>query len=206
MRTRRATGGAGGLAVVVLAVVACATGGIVWWYTRETKPVEGPTLLISGDTAGWITPCGCTSNQSGGLLRRGSYLNELRKKGDVIYLDAGGAAGGNSAYQKVKFEAILAGEIEMGGSAHNLGKVELAMGAEYLRELAGRMHVPFISDNARDAGGKRVIEKRQIVSVGSNFRIGIIGVVSPKYASAGIAIDNPRQAILDAAGAMKAQC
>src|ERR1700745_4371010 len=29
-------------------------------------------LVVSGDTAGWIVPCGCTSNQSGGLLRRGS--------------------------------------------------------------------------------------------------------------------------------------
>src|SRR2546421_5097017 len=100
---------------------------------------------------------------------------------------------------------MLAGEMAMAVSAHNLGKVEVAMGADYLRELEGRMHVPFISDYMRDASGKRVIEKRQIVSVGKNFRIGIIGVVSARYASAGITIDDPRQAILDAAGAMKAQ-
>src|SRR3954465_14300983 len=114
MKIRQAMGGAGLLAVVVLAIVALATGALVWWHTREQRPVEGPTLIISGDTAGWITPCGCTSNQSGGLLRRATYLADLGKKGSVIYLDAGGAAGGDSPYQKVKFEAILAGEMEMG--------------------------------------------------------------------------------------------
>ena len=35
------------------------------------------TVVVSGDTAGWIVPCGCTSNQSGGLPRRATYLAEL---------------------------------------------------------------------------------------------------------------------------------
>src|SRR5437762_5674160 len=163
-------------------------------------------LVVSGDTAGWITPCGCTSNQSGGLLRRATYLAELGKKGSVIYLDAGGAAGGNSPYQKVKFEAILAGELEMGISAHNLGKAEVAFGADYLREVAARMRVPFISDNVRDSAGKRVVEDRIVQSGGNNFHIGLIGVVSPRFATAGITIDDPRQSILDAVVALKGQC
>ena len=79
-------------------------------------------LVVSGDTAGWITPCGCASNQSGGLLRRGTYLANLGKTADVILADAGGAAGGTSDYHKVKFEAILAGERRMGLAAHNIGR------------------------------------------------------------------------------------
>src|SRR5688572_27328165 len=110
MRNPGRAGGAGGLAIVLLAIVACATAGIVWYYTRTKPPVDGPTIVISGDTAGWITPCGCASNQTGGLLRRGTYLADLRQKGEVIYLDAGGAAGGDSEYHRVKFEAILEGE------------------------------------------------------------------------------------------------
>jgi len=86
-------------------------------------------LVASGDTAGWITPCGCAINQSGGLLRRGSYLNEMRKGADVLYVDVGGAASGASEYHKVKFEAILMGEKRLNISAHNLGKSELALGA-----------------------------------------------------------------------------
>ena len=68
-------------------------------------------VVVSGDTAGWIVPCGCTSNQSGGLLRRGTYLQQLRSAGEVLYVDAGGAAAGTSAYDRAKFEAILQGEL-----------------------------------------------------------------------------------------------
>src|SRR3954451_704163 len=70
-------------------------------------------LVVSGDTASWLTPCGCTSNQSGGLLRRATYLKGLASDGStaVLYADAGGAPGGTSEYQRVKFEAILRGEL-----------------------------------------------------------------------------------------------
>src|SRR5688572_18323013 len=98
----------------------------------------GATVVVSGDTGGWITPCGCASNQSGGLLRRGTYLEGLKKGGEVMYLDAGGAAGGTSEYHREKFEAILKGEKLMGVAAHNLGKSELALGAGYLRDVQKR--------------------------------------------------------------------
>src|SRR5438093_12953258 len=80
-----------------------------WWAMKRPAPESGAgrpvTLVVSGDSAGWIVPCGCTSNQSGGLLRRGTFINNLRAHGDVILADAGGAPGGTSAYQRVKFEA-----------------------------------------------------------------------------------------------------
>src|SRR3954464_7456578 len=76
----------------------------------SAKPAK---LIVSGDTAGWLMPCGCTSNQSGGLLRRATYVNGLRATFDIILVDVGGAAGGDSEYHKVKFEAILAGEKQM---------------------------------------------------------------------------------------------
>src|SRR5438105_2896094 len=44
----------------------------------ENESSSGPvTLVVSGDTAGWILPCGCTSNQSGGLARRGTFIAQL---------------------------------------------------------------------------------------------------------------------------------
>src|SRR6478735_7732998 len=110
-------------------------------------------VVISGDTAGWLMPCGCTSNQSGGLLRRATYVNGLRATSDVILADAGGAAGGDSEYHKVKFEAILAGERQMGIAAHNIGRSEAAFGPAYLRDVSKRTSAPLISANVRDAGG-----------------------------------------------------
>jgi hypothetical protein len=189
---------------VVLAMLAITTAMLVWWHTRPVSTASGPMVVVSGDTDGWITS-GCTSKQSGGLARRGSYLADLREQGNVIYIDAGGAAGGTSEYHKVKFEAIVEGERAMQVAAHNLGKSELALGPQYIRLIASRMHFPFVSENTRDLAGKRLIENRRIVESGG-VRVGIIGVVSPLYATSEIVVDDPRQAVLDAAAAMKGQC
>src|SRR5258707_637767 len=86
MTDRSRNGGIGGLAVVVLAMLACTTALVVWWHTRQGAAVNGPIVVVSGDSAGWITS-GCTSRQSGGLARRASHLAELREQADVIYLD-----------------------------------------------------------------------------------------------------------------------
>jgi hypothetical protein len=155
------------------------------------------TLVVSGDTGGWLTPCGCASNQSGGLLRRGTYIDGLRKGGGrVVYLDAGGAAGGSSDYHKEKFEAILRGEKLMGIEAHNLGKAEVAFGAAYLRDLPKRVDVPLISANVRDEKGELVTRAYNTVTI-AGVRVLVVGVVSPKFAAAGLAVGDPRQAVLD---------
>ena len=159
---------------------------------------QGPeqvVLLVSGDTAGWIVPCGCTSNQSGGLLRRGSFVRRERQRAGAILVDVGGAAGGASAYDRAKFEAILQGELEMGMTAHNLGAGEARLGADYLREIGRRLKAPFVSCNLRDAEGRLVADALRIVNVGSR-RIALVGAISESFAGSGIAIDPPREAVL----------
>jgi hypothetical protein len=169
----------------------------------EPRPAadKSVALVVSGDTAGWITPCGCASNQSGGLLRRGSYLRSLRSSAPAIYVDAGGASGGTSDYHKVKFEAILAGEVLMGIAAHNIGRSEAAMGAEYLRHAARQSGVPFVSANARDRDGKPLFDAARIVEAGTR-RIAIVGVLDPAHASGDISVDDPRRAISTALAGM----
>src|SRR5262245_49325880 len=106
----------------VLALIVVVTG---WRIICPPVTSEKPlTIVVSGDTAGWIMPCGCSANQSGGLLRRATYLNQLSNDKDVLYVDAGGAASGTSAYYRVKFEAILRGELAMSVAAHNIGASE----------------------------------------------------------------------------------
>ena len=188
-RTRRLLA-AGALLVAVGVVVA--------WLLRpitDSFPERPLTLVVSGDTAGWIVPCGCTSNQSGGLLRRGSYLGRLRGESEVILADAGGAPGGTSPYHRAKFEAILRGELAMGLAAHNLGGPEAALGADYLRRVAAELGVPFVSANLRDATGALVAEPLRIVAhVGRP--VAIVGVLSRRFAAPGLQLDEPREAVL----------
>jgi hypothetical protein len=162
----------------------------------ETRPL---VLVVSGDTAGWIVPCGCTSNQSGGLPRRAACLAELRRRGEVVVADAGGAPGGKSAYDRFKFEAILQGEKAMGIDAHNVGAAEAALGADYLREAGRKWDIPFLSTNVLTAGvaaGDLLAPPVRIVARAGR-RLAILGVLSPRHAAPGLRIVPPREAVLD---------
>ena len=158
---------------------------------------HGFTVVVSGDTAGWIVPCGCTSNQSGGLPRRATYLAELAGGSELLVADVGGAAGGRSTYDRLKFEAILQGEQAMRVAAHNIGGSEAALGPDYLREVAQRLHVPFVSTNVVAEDGQPLAEPLRSVAAGGRS-VAILGVLSPKYAAAGLRVDPPREAVLQA--------
>src|SRR5689334_483004 len=73
-------------------------------HHESRTPTMGLLLIISGDTNGRIAPCGCASGQLGGLARRGTYLRDAQRRAEVVYADAGGAAGGTSEYRRVQFE------------------------------------------------------------------------------------------------------
>ncbi len=142
-------------------------------------------------------PCGCTSNQSGGLPRRATYLAELAAGSELIVADVGGAAAGKSAYDRLKFEAILQGELAMGIAAHNLGASEAALGPDYLREVARRLHVPFVSTNVLLNEGQPLVEPLRIVQAAGRS-VAVLGVLSPKFTIDRLRIASPREAILQA--------
>ena len=191
-----------GARIVVAIGLAFVAAGAAWGIWRLTRPAPQPAtsksvmLLVSGDTGGWIVPCGCASNQSGGLPRRGTHLDNLRKQAAVLVVDVGGAPGGDSPYHRVKFEAILRGELAMGMAAHNLGGPEVALGADYLRELAARLKAPFISANVRDSKGELVAPGAHVQTI-EGRRIAVVGVVSRKYSGPGLTVDDPREALLN---------
>ena len=161
-------------------------------------------LVVTADTAGWIVPCGCTANQSGGLLRRGTYLAGLRRSADVLCVDAGGATVGNSPYQLAKLDAILRGEAMLGVAAHNLGRGEIAFGPTALRAAAATSGVPFISANVHTADRKPIADAARIVTFAGR-RIALVGVCSPRYATADVWVDDPRSAIDAAVAARRGQ-
>ena len=159
-------------------------------------------VVISGDTRGWLIPCGCTENQSGGLPRRASYVKQLSQSSDVIVLDCGGAAEGTSPYQQARFKAILLGEKQMGLQAHNLGATEVALGIDALRLLEKESGVKFVSANIRPQDGQAGFATHKLFETGGQ-RLLVTGVCSPSLlkesdlAESGLVASQPRDAILD---------
>jgi hypothetical protein len=159
----------------------------------DSRAVDGKTsdgtantpllLVASADTQGWIVPCGCTSNQSGGLLRRATYLTKLQELsggGRLVYVDAGGAVEGNTPYEMEKLRAIGLGEIEMKISAHNIGEGELKMGPR-LVEIAKEIGLPLVSSNVVDGDRKPVVPATRRITSGDT-QLLIVGVVSQQFA------------------------
>jgi hypothetical protein len=143
-------------------------------FNSKEKPL---TILVSGDTAGWITPCGCASNQSGGLARRATLIGQRGDAEHVLYLDAGGSAAGTSEYQQLKLEAILRGMQAMNLAAHNIGAPESALAPDQLKSLAEKTGVSWLSANLKPADGQPPSD--HILVARGGVRIAVTGVVDP---------------------------
>ncbi len=152
-------------------------------------------VVASGDTAGWIVPCGCTSNQSGGLLRRGTYIKQLRAVNEVVYVDTGGAPGGTSPYDVAKFEAIIQGEMALQIAAHNIGAGEAQLGSDQLRSIQRASGIPWLSCNVRDRQGK-LLGAPVIMTDTSRGRLALLGVLSDSEQLDELQVDPPRESIL----------
>lgn len=157
------------------------------------------TILVSGDTAGWITPCGCASNQSGGLARRATRIAKCGDADQILYLDAGGSAAGTSEYHELKLESILRGLRAMNLAAHNIGAAEAALAPDQLASLADKTGVTWLSANLKPADGQPPLD--HILVERGGVRIAVTGVIDPALVTneAWIARE-PVTAILEALG------
>lgn len=160
-----------------------------------SKPSPDTTVFVSGDTAGWITPCGCTSNQSGGLSRRDTLIQQSRSASPTLALDVGGNVAGDSPYDLTKLKAILRGLNQMKYDAVNLGGPESQFSVAEIRGLQTDLSVPLISTNLKDPAGKLIGKPMANVTVaGQTF--AILGVVDPDRVGAAVVADDPFEAIL----------
>ncbi len=180
---------------------------VVWgcWSAEDAflqPPANGAgqsslALIVSGDTAGFITPCGCASDQAGGLLRRASYAGQVGQSAEAVLVDVGGAPGGTSEYEQAKFEAILTGGLTMGLVAQNLGTAEAALGPAVLRDLGQRLGVPWLSTNLQPPDGQPLGESAILVERAGR-RLLLLGVLDPRRAPTGWQATDPSQAVQQA--------
>lgn len=143
------------------------------------------TVYVSGDTHGWITPCGCAANQSGGLARRATLVHSARQQGECLLLDAGGSALGTSSYQRLRFEFLLQGLKEMGLAAHNVGKSETDFSPKDLQDIGTSKGITWLSANLTDEQGQTIGKPFLEVSAFGR-RVAVTGVID------GDQVENPQ--------------
>jgi len=92
------------------------------------------TIIYSGNLDGELEPCGCSeAGDLGGILRRASKIEELRKQQPALFLISSGSLLANaSPRDRLKSEYILKGIATMKYDAIGLQWRDLAYGVDFL--------------------------------------------------------------------------
>ncbi len=106
-------------------------------------PKDQPDLVfvVTGQTYGYLKPCGCSQFQLGGLERRANFMNQMRDKGwRVVGLDLGDImptkeTKGLYEQSLKKYETTLKALKEMGYVAVGVGETDIS---SQLFQLLGR--------------------------------------------------------------------
>ncbi len=169
------------------------------WPTGPDSGFAG-ALVLSGQMIGYQEPCGCSSNQRGGLVRRMVVVESLRKRGwDLSLLDLGSLATDNDAatrskdrggpeQRKIKFQYSLKalGLLDYDAMALSvddlrLGTAEVLM--QYLNSLSPKPDgMKILAGNVKPTPGmdfEKVIVPSVRTAVGP-VTVGITAVVEPK--------------------------
>lgn len=161
-----------------------------------SKKEQPLAVFVSGDTQGWITPCGCAANQSGGLARRATLLDAARLSADVLYLDAGGSAIGSNDYQSTRLAYLIDGLKKCNLEAHNIGGPETNFSPAKLREIGQRANITWLSSNLLDENGRNIGQSCLEFTRGG-LKILVAGVVDPELVvNSGWHSTQPMQAVL----------
>ncbi len=161
-------------------------------YGKETgeslkKASSTPVIhvLFTGEENGYLEPCGCSEVQLGGLPKRHTLINHLRKNDENwILLSLGDLPGKVGRQDEIKMETALEALDRMGYVAHNIGEKDLNMGIDLLGYLSQISNIDFISSNI--VGFTTQVLKikpyviKEIKTEESILKVGILGIVSPE--------------------------
>lgn len=90
-------------------------------------------LMVTGEQHGFFEPCGCTSNQMGGMARRADLRKRLTDAGwEVRGVDLGGLPRRTVRQAQIKFETSLLALKDLQYVAMGLGPEDLRMQPDFL--------------------------------------------------------------------------
>jgi 2',3'-cyclic-nucleotide 2'-phosphodiesterase (5'-nucleotidase family) len=125
-----------------------------------------------------------TGVQLGGLYKKATYLDQIRKSSTgLVVVDSGDLLNEDeqipeNVQQSAKLKADVICQIfkQIGIDAVNVGELDLALGIDYLKELEKKYDFPFVSANLVDEK-EAPIFKRYIIKKVNDKNVGIFGVI-----------------------------
>ena len=146
------------------------------------------TIIYTGDTRGWVEPCGCAEGVLGGLPRRATLLARLREQcPDALIVDAGALLASSS--DPLKVPLIVERLAAMGYAAVNLGVADYP----WRHQLGGQMTKHGLTGVSLDYAAVRGIGRQCVVKAGgpsaalprlcsgqvrTGVRVGITGIAA----------------------------
>lgn len=118
-------------------------------------PAKSPeyVLFLSGNSQGYLSPCGCSAPMIGGTKRRASAIEKLGVKGRTYLLENGGLVKASGRQDEIKLETFAQLHAASHGIGMNLGMAEAMLGpgaALSMARLSGsRLLSASIQDPAR---------------------------------------------------------
>jgi 2',3'-cyclic-nucleotide 2'-phosphodiesterase (5'-nucleotidase family) len=125
-----------------------------------------------------------TGVQLGGLYKKATYLNQIRKsQTGLVIVDSGDLFNEDevipeNVLEGSKLKADVMAQIfkKIGIDAANVGELDLALGVKYLKEIEKKYDFPFVSANLVD-DKEAPIFKRYIIKKVNDKNIGVFGVM-----------------------------
>lgn len=164
-------------------------------------------LFVSGDSRGYLEPCGCRANQAGGLPGRARLISSA-EPGERIVVDVGNITSGTRKYDLLKLKYMLEGMKIIGYDAVNLGQKEASMDLDMLRSTLSSSTLPFVSANVLSKSDKKPVTEQFRIIEKLGARIGVIGVThcDPQDVGPGVEVRPAMEALADVIPQVRPKC
>ena len=128
--------------------------------------------------------CGCPNNPLGGVARKAHFINTMMKGKDPIIFDAGNMLFDSDVVnpdklslenKQYKAENLVKTMELLGHDVINVGSNDFKGGVDFLKNIASRTTIKFISANLYDKSGKLLFAPYHIIS-SKGLDVGIVGL------------------------------
>ncbi len=142
-------------------------------------------LFFHGAERSEFDPTGCAASPMGGLSKYAAYIKASKRKAAAQILVHAGNALSNTRYpqsirEKFKLQekakAFFAYFSTMNYTALNVGRLELALGRDFLVENAKKYNLPYISANLLSSDTNQALFKPYIITEVEGIKFGFIGL------------------------------